>query len=612
MADEQLSAQDIEDLKQIHQALPDGDPRKQKVASLLSASAPAIPSPAPSLIAQDAMKQSGVTGTKLGVPSPKIDMQAPASPAGAVLNTANANSDAAGKVYRAAGQDVAAAVKGIPFLVKKVLEEGGGTPEGSASALGRAVATPIIESAQDPNQSAAETAGLVAGVNSPAIKEAALKQDYPSIVGHSIFSLGAALVGGELSKAATKNTKLFTPPDNPNVVALRSMMGAESKKDLFPAAEAAVPDIQKAARQMGVKPDTFTNRLVNGKSPQQLRGRGGADVTEGVINKAVDNVEGEAQSAIKPVAGQPFDGAAASTNLRKTITPELQEFAPSYAAEIDKLATKLSTARTIGEADQARKVMNDIASKFYAKSDMAQSTDLQNAAAMAEAADNLRGTLYDQVQNLSGQDLKAIRQREASLMEVKGRVVSQLNKARGAYAADAEPTAVEGLRNAGNSNVKSVSSGLYKATIGKAVGQNPIERVNSQFGKVIAGAKPRAAAATVPPSPPQIKGLLPSSTPTQMGAPVPGMMPGENLAAFNQQMRQPAPGARRMLPEPRGPAGIPVRALAADSGMTPGERVAALEADFRRNSRRKLLPARTPPIPLGPPKGLAFLKKGKQ
>ena len=318
------------------------------------------------------------------------------------------------------------------------------------------------------------------------------------------LGLGSKKVQGKLSSVETGvKSRLGVEPKMPAAEALNAMIQGGNKVDTFSTAATAAPELQAAAKKMGIKSDSFWNRVRSAATGDpQLIGRSGNKVIRKVVDTAINTLEQKYTRLMQPIASEAFDGRAVSSRLRNLITRDLSDFAPQYAEALRDAAHKIERSRTMAEADSVRKLLNNVAEKFYAQSDMAQSSDLHAKAALADAADVVRDTLYSQGEALRAQrglppaDFRSIKAKESSLMETKGRIDGYLNKLSGEQSRFVEPSGIEQMRRAGQDKMRDAGQNLYATTVKKAgLAQAPVEVANSQFGKVITPPMPPVGAA---------------------------------------------------------------------------------------------------------------------
>jgi hypothetical protein len=191
---------------------------------------------------------------------------------------------------------------------------------------------------------------------------------------------------------------------------------------------------------------------------------------------ALDDHEAQVQRVVQPYQNSQVSSQPVADAIRSTITPEMQQAAtrnPKVAAtvqQINDLANENAGTFSIKDIDARRQRYNDTLAPFYDKSAQAQSEQPAVMQATKTGVEALRNLQYDTLSDLSGQDIRPLKQKEAALIDYKADVNKQFAQA---------------------ANAKSNVQPGYFSRVGRAVAKtNPAKETSLvDVGKTLLGAR---------------------------------------------------------------------------------------------------------------------------
>lgn len=331
-----------------------------------------------------------------------------------------------------------------------------------------------------------------------------------------------------------------------HVEALTSLVDSKAGTvDPHETATAALPTLRETAVRMNV-------------DPSKLTGRDAGQTTLRVAEQAVKDTQNEFNTIRQPYNSVLVDQKPIADAYRNAITPELKANEPKVATALEKQARKFDQPAPLEQVNQFRTRMNNQLNAFEQKGTTAQiMSDVETKASKA-AANAARDVEYSTVGRLSSLDpdyIRALKQREGSLIEAKTSLTKEYNKASG----DQGEAVSEGVREK-LTNIFPSKHGATKSIIKNFVGPKPIDVLNNRIQKMFSdmGAaeplpeyqqvQPPTSNGTQPPSAPQpqggVAGPLPASGATPASAASPKAIaahqrfiennPGTNVTATPQ------------------------------------------------------------------------------
>lgn len=328
--------------------------------------------------------------------SPLIANAPASTTAGTMLDTIKtAASDLGGLVhpsgfspYPGTGQDEKAAAAGQAYEQDQARQQPGpGLAHGRGLAYRATV--PLAESV---------------GVNVPGMEQSAAEGSQGGVLGHAVAPLAALAAGEAVAHAPWKAAAdAVTPkPINDMVKNAYSQPGdhisaslrSNTKVDVPAEAKIAAPAIEEGLNDRGIATKDF-------------KGRNGPTALQAGIDNAIDIQEARAKSVIDPIRSEVVDPQVLAKN-------------PELAARFADKEGNIRKGLTYGDLDAERIKMNKElrTSNFYSKAPSAQYAVADPLANLHDAANQARDLVYDKAGEVTGFDLRPLKQQESSLIKL--------------------------------------------------------------------------------------------------------------------------------------------------------------------------------------------------
>lgn len=268
-------------------------------------------------------------------------------------------------------------------------------------------------------------------------------------------------------------------------------------------ATAALPHLRETAVRMKV-------------DPSKLQGREAGQATLKVAEQAVRDTQNEFNTIKKPYENVLVDQKPIADAYRAAITPELLANEPSVAVALKKQAKKFDQPTPLEQLNQFRTRMNNQLDAFEKRGQTAQIMSDIETKAMKAAANAARDVEYSTVGRLSGLDpeyVRALKQKEGSLIEAKSSLTKEYNRASG----DQGEATSKGIREK-VANTYPSPRGVKHAGIRELIGPKPIDVLNNRIQKMFADM------GTASPLP-EYQQVMPPEAPQPQGGPS-GPLPG--------------------------------------------------------------------------------------
>lgn len=341
------------------------------------------------------------------------------------------------------------------------------------------------------------------------------------------------LPASSLKDVPTKAPAAVVAPKH--VEALTSLVDSKAGTvDPHETATAALPTLRETAVRMNV-------------DPSKLTGRDAGQTTLRVAEQAVKDAQNEFNTIRQPYNSVLVEQKPIADAYRNAITPELKANEPKVATALEKQARKFDQPAPLEQVNQFRTRMNNQLNAFEQKGTTAQiMSDVETKASKA-AANAARDVEYSTVGRLSSLDpdyIRALKQREGSLIEAKTSLTKEYNKASG----DQGEAVSEGVREKLTNTFPS-KHGATKSIIKNLVGPKPIDVLNNRIQKMFSdmgAAEPLPEYQQV--QPPTSNGTQPPSAPQPQGGaagPVPAS--GGTLALADAPRGTKAPVPRQWM-----------------------------------------------------------------
>lgn len=268
-------------------------------------------------------------------------------------------------------------------------------------------------------------------------------------------------------------------------------------------ATAALPHLRETAVRMKV-------------DPSQLNGREAGQATLKVAEQAVHDTQDEFNTIKKPYENVLVDQKPIADAYRAAITPELLANEPKVATALEKQAKKFDQPAPLEQLNQFRTRMNNQLDAFEKRGQTAQIMSDIETKAMKAAANAARDVEYSTVGRLSGLDpeyVRALKQKEGSLIEAKSSLTKEYNRASG----DQGEAASKGIREK-VANTYPSPRGVKHAGIRELIGPKPIDVLNNRIQKMFSD---MGTASSLP----KYQQVMPPEAPQPQGGPS-GPLPG--------------------------------------------------------------------------------------
>lgn len=236
-------------------------------------------------------------------------------------------------------------------------------------------------------------------------------------------------------------------------------------------ATAALPHLRETAVRMKV-------------DPSQMKGREAGQATLKVAEQAVRDTQNEFNTIKKPYENVLVDQKPIADAYRAAITPELLANEPSVATALEKQAKKFDQPAPLEQLNQFRTRMNNQLDAFEKRGQTAQIMSDIETKAMKAAANAARDVEYSTVGRLSGLDpeyVRALKQKEGSLIEAKSSLTKEYNRASG----NQGEAASKGIREK-VANTYPSPRGVKHAGIRELIGPKPIDVLNNRIQAMFA------------------------------------------------------------------------------------------------------------------------------
>lgn len=286
---------------------------------------------------------------------------------------------------------------------------------------------------QDPRTSGLDKAtdvalapvGAMLGLSSSASREAGFAGEGGKVLGQAAVPVGAAIAGEvaphvipPVARTAAKTIKKVGEPFH------IGMTGEELlKKGVSPRAQAtgwddaiARPGVQRAIKE------------AHAASPI----RTAADLDEAIPGMKDKIWDKKVEPALARQGPRPVDMQPAAKAVRDVITPEMREFDPTGATDLEDVASKLERSRTVAETNGLLKYINGKLESYFAKYPSARRANLMNnpeTAGWEAARRAIRNQFLDTLEGAGETQIRNARQDYGALETIGKEVERRVNVA---------------------------------------------------------------------------------------------------------------------------------------------------------------------------------------
>lgn len=321
------------------------------------------------------------------------------------------------------------------------------------------------------------------GVNVGGMEQAASEGDAPAVLGHAAAAATPAIagaIGGELVgglKGVPAPPEAITQPMVDNFAAA---LKPSAKLDAVATAKQVLPEIRKAAADIGI-------------TPSELEGRQGHQNFIKVVEQANRNVSNKVDTLQKPILQQPFDTTSAADAVRQNIG---KQNSPATNRALALEAKRIQDgAATYGEADKLVQTLNKELAAHYDKTPEAASQSPIVTQALEDAADELRARRNEMLSNLTNtpiEDVRNLKATQGALIDAKDALRKNVVATSNANALQAAPSLGENIRNSGK-GVLGKPKGYVTAAINEVVSDNPVKSLSNRMKGSLKGVQPPPA-----------------------------------------------------------------------------------------------------------------------
>lgn len=292
------------------------------------------------------------------------------------------------------------------------------------------------------------------------------------------------IVGDMTRPGAPVNPRTIAPNQ---VEALASALPRSQKLDNYSIAQNALPELRQATKDLGGYQKALEDaKAANPNVPESVAQ---INVAGDILKKSLDKVQAESSQVIAPYRNYTTSAQPIADSLKK-----YQDSLPANAtgeratvqAEIDKFDGK---RMTIDELDKQRILLNKQLDSFFNRTTEGQiaSPVAQQVARISRR--EIANRIYDDVQGLSGQDLRGLKQREHGIIDLQGQMTKAANTAK------AKQAQASGGRNAFQQTIFQLRGRGMQAIeknniVDRFIGVSPAEEFGGAIKRAVGDVKP--------------------------------------------------------------------------------------------------------------------------
>ncbi|MHB8654988.1 MAG: hypothetical protein ACYDA9_14050 [Terriglobia bacterium] len=473
----------------------------------------------PDLTAQNAVidkmqSDAGITPTPAAAPTSKWGRIAravlapPGSPQGMALDAATAltgvpfgASDVQQRIDKGAGDFVKSQIPRSPGDFARLLLATPGTPQGMAYDAAT-TAQDVQQQGVLPTLESKVEQAIPFPVASVARKIGA--RQYSEALGESGAAVGELAAGGGIAKAgvdeAAQAAKLAEKRASNFSAALE--MGGKAPKGVMTHEDVTQPiinDVRAEAARQNVTADDFTGR----------KGYGVATDITGAVRQMYDNAY---HSLVEPIREQPAQ--AASLRAAQEVISKMSKDAElldelkggGNVADLKQLSDRVGQAKTIGDLDDLRVMLNRLSARFEGKSEAGQYQSPLFQESLKTGADAIRNSLYPEIAQhykgaISAADLRDFQRTHGAAIQADQLMQDTASAISRAASAEGAPAGlIQRLR--GNA-YRATMSPIHAAggIVERAFPPSDVELFNSRMKRALAGSSEEEGSA-LPSGPP--------------------------------------------------------------------------------------------------------------
>jgi hypothetical protein len=267
-------------------------------------------------------------------------------------------------------------------------------------------------------------AGTLAGGGSAAQNENA---SFGSVAGSAVVGgLAGGAIGGALTgaPAAFQAVRAFKNPEVESTL-IKAIKPRANNRDFRQALSTALPDISAVAQKQGKPIDSL-------------------EALSGAINRAkkivwseYEQVQNKAMftgtraAAFSPQGAAKIDGNKIADEIVSSINKRFRMQSPAAAERIEAIAQSYRRQIPISEAEDFLQAANNDLHSYYAKNKVSQRVAARDPdmGHVVKEADALRKILYSKLEELTGQNAGAIKQRYGALSNIEDELLRRINVA---------------------------------------------------------------------------------------------------------------------------------------------------------------------------------------
>jgi hypothetical protein len=272
-----------------------------------------------------------------------------------------------------------------------------------------------------------------------------------------------------------------------NVEGLASVLPRSQKLNNYELAANALPDLRKATAELGGLKEA--TRAVAEANPNLPKSTAQVNVAGQILGKALENVQAESSAVI-----QPYRGEMVSTQPIKTALQQLKDSLPANRLEeralIDEKIAKFQDNMPIGELDKERVLLNKELNGFFQRTKEGQIASPVATQADKVSRREIANVIYDNVEQLSGKDLRGLKQREHGLISIQDRLSKGANTAlaKQAQAGKGQNAFMQTVSKVRGRGVQAIER---NSLIERLIGVEPAEEFGTGIKTAVGNVRPR-------------------------------------------------------------------------------------------------------------------------
>jgi hypothetical protein len=293
-----------------------------------------------------------------------------------------------------------------------------------------------------------EKAGNLLGVNVEGVKQKADDQDYAGIAGKAVVPIAMLKAFGEAGKEPI-------PATEGQVAKMSSTLTQGAREAIPPVVKETLPALKQEAAATGIK-------VKNMDSMGTV-----VDSLDHKLESQFQQVKSQAQPTTQNIPGAQLATDALSRVEQKF--PYLKQARPqAWQAIKDKLDTKFGNRNwSIEELDAERRALNDESASTHAQKQVTREQAMKDPELASDlmGAESVRDTLYNEIQNRTGQDMQSLKQQQSNLATLRRQIKIQKTELPNKQAnAEATPYLedVAGAHTAWEAGRKGLTGGLLE------------------------------------------------------------------------------------------------------------------------------------------------------